>query len=54
MQYENAYNFLLPKLEHELPSWVTYHSASHTRSVLNSAIHLAKEEKVEGILMFIV
>ena len=48
MQYENAYNFLLPKLQHELPSWVTYHTAAHTRSVLNSAITLAKAELVEG------
>ncbi len=48
MQYENACNFLMGKLESELPQWVTYHDAAHTRSVLNSAIALANAEKVTG------
>lgn len=47
MQYEQAYLFLIGKLEKELPSWLTYHNASHTKSVIAAAEHLAKAEQVE-------
>lgn len=46
MQYEKAYSFLLPKLEKELPSWLTYHNAAHTKAVIKAAEHLARTEQV--------
>ena len=46
MQYEQAYSFLINKLEKELPSWLTYHNAEHTKSVIASAEYLAKEEGI--------
>ena len=48
MQYEQAYSFLINKLEKELPSWLTYHNAEHTKSVIASAEYLAKEEGIAG------
>ncbi len=46
MQYEQAYLFLIEKLEKELPAWLTYHNAAHTKSVIAAAEHLAKAEKI--------
>ncbi len=46
MQYEKAYSFLIDKLNKELPSWLTYHNAEHTNSVIESATHLATKENV--------
>lgn len=48
MQYEQAYSFLITKLEKELPSWVTYHNAGHTKSVIASAEYLANAENITG------
>lgn len=48
MQYEQAYSFLINKLEKELPSWLTYHNAEHTRNVIASAEYLAKAENITG------
>lgn len=48
MQYEKAYTFLMPKLEKELPSWLTYHNAQHTKNVIEAAEHLAVTENVSG------
>jgi len=48
MQYEKAYSFLINKLEKELPSWLTYHNAEHTKNVIASAEYLAKEERIAG------
>ena len=48
MQYEQAYSFLINKLEKELPSWLTYHNAGHTKYVIASAEYLAKEEGIDG------
>jgi uncharacterized membrane-anchored protein YitT (DUF2179 family)/predicted metal-dependent HD superfamily phosphohydrolase len=46
MQYEKVYFFLINKLENELPVWLTYHNAGHTKSVIAGAEHLAKTENV--------
>jgi len=46
MQYDKAYSFLIPKLEKELPSWVTYHNADHTKNVITSAEYLATKEGI--------
>ena len=48
MQYDRAYSFLMTKLEEELPSWLTYHTADHTRSVISSSEHLAALENIRG------
>jgi uncharacterized membrane-anchored protein YitT (DUF2179 family) len=46
MQYEKAYSFIINKLEKELPAWLTYHNADHTKSVIAAAEHLATAEAV--------
>jgi uncharacterized protein len=46
MDYENAKNHILQKLEKELDNRLTYHSVSHTLDVLESAVRLAEMEKV--------
>jgi uncharacterized membrane-anchored protein YitT (DUF2179 family)/predicted metal-dependent HD superfamily phosphohydrolase len=48
MKYDQAYTFLMNKLEVELPSWLTYHKADHTRSVISAAEHLAALENIRG------
>lgn len=48
MQYEKAYLFLIGKLEKDLPSWLTYHNAGHTKSVVEAAVHLAAADNVSG------
>ncbi|HQV55681.1 MAG TPA: YitT family protein, partial [Chitinophagaceae bacterium] len=48
MQYEKAYMFLMPKLEKDLPSWLTYHNAQHTKNVIEAAEHLAVTENISG------
>lgn len=48
MQYEQAYSFLINKLEKELPSWLTYHNAEHTKNVIASAEYLAHAEGITG------
>jgi len=48
MQYEKVYAFLVEKLETALPAYLTYHDASHTRSVIESVEHLAHSEGIKG------
>lgn len=48
MQYQQVYDFLMPKLETELPAIYTYHNAAHTRSVIAAATHLATAEGITG------
>ena len=48
MQYEKVYAILIEKLETGLPAYLTYHDAGHTRSVIESAEHLALSEGVTG------
>ena len=48
MQYEQVYFFLISKLEKELPAWLTYHNAEHTKNVIAGAEHLAKTENIIG------
>jgi uncharacterized membrane-anchored protein YitT (DUF2179 family)/predicted metal-dependent HD superfamily phosphohydrolase len=45
-QYENAYHFLIKKLGQELSEKLYYHNLQHTISVVESTLHLTKEEKV--------
>ncbi len=48
MQYEEVKQFLLPKLEKGLPSYITYHTAAHTQHVIESAEKLAAVENITG------
>ena len=48
MQYEQAHSFLINKLEKELPSWLTYHNAGHTKGVIAAAESLAKTEHLSA------
>ncbi|HUR67314.1 MAG TPA: YitT family protein [Chitinophagaceae bacterium] len=48
MQYQQAYDFLMPKLENELPPGLAYHNATHTRSVIAAAEYLAAKENITG------
>jgi uncharacterized membrane-anchored protein YitT (DUF2179 family)/predicted metal-dependent HD superfamily phosphohydrolase len=47
MQFESVHSFLLEKLETELPREITYHTARHTRSVIQVAQLLAEKENVD-------
>ena len=44
MQYEKAHQYLMPKLETELPKGILYHNAAHTKHVIESAMLLGKQE----------
>lgn len=48
MQYQQVYDFLMPKLENELPAYYYYHNAGHTKSVIAAAEHLGQGEGVKG------
>ena len=48
MQFDSAYAFLMKKLETELPPFLHYHNAEHTKEVLAAAERLAQEENVTG------
>ncbi|MEO6683994.1 MAG: YitT family protein [Ginsengibacter sp.] len=48
MQYENVYSFIFDKLHNELPDYLYYHNASHTKDVINACIELAGRENVNG------
>jgi uncharacterized membrane-anchored protein YitT (DUF2179 family) len=46
MQYQQVYDFLMPKLENELPVHLTYHNAAHTQSVIAAAEYIGAKEKI--------
>lgn len=48
MQYEQAYGFLIAKLEQELPVHLSYHNARHTKDVVEVVSHLCEAEKLKG------
>lgn len=48
MRYEHAYRFLMPKLEQELPLYLTYHTVQHTKDVLKVADHLCDAENINA------
>jgi uncharacterized membrane-anchored protein YitT (DUF2179 family)/predicted metal-dependent HD superfamily phosphohydrolase len=48
MDFESAYSFLIEKLEKELPSYLHYHNAEHTKDVLSAAESLAVSENISG------
>jgi uncharacterized membrane-anchored protein YitT (DUF2179 family)/predicted metal-dependent HD superfamily phosphohydrolase len=46
MKFQQVYEFIIPKLEHELPAHVTFHNSEHINSVISSVEHLAKSEGI--------
>jgi uncharacterized membrane-anchored protein YitT (DUF2179 family)/predicted metal-dependent HD superfamily phosphohydrolase len=48
MQFEPVQSFLIHKLENELSPGITYHTAAHTRSVIQAAQKLAARENIDG------
>lgn len=48
MQYQKVFDHLMPRLENELPAWLTYHNAAHTKYVVEHVELLAAAEQVKG------
>lgn len=48
MRAEKAGQFIIQKLEQELPSHFTYHNAAHTRDVHNAAKRIAEGEGISA------
>ena len=48
MQYKKAREYILNRMQHELPATSYYHSVEHTKDVLQAATELAGEEDVHG------
>lgn len=46
MQYAEVYDFLIQKLERDLPAYLTYHNVEHTRNVIAAAEYLGKQEQI--------
>ncbi|MEJ7625242.1 MAG: YitT family protein [Ferruginibacter sp.] len=49
MQFEKAYAYLLPQLQKDLPSYLTYHNADHTIQVIETTSRLAIAEGVNDV-----
>ncbi len=48
MKYDEAYTFLISKLEHGLPSFISYHDVQHTKNVIAATEYLASQEGISG------
>jgi uncharacterized membrane-anchored protein YitT (DUF2179 family)/predicted metal-dependent HD superfamily phosphohydrolase len=48
MRLEAAESFIINKLEHELPAYLTYHNIDHTKNVLKRALELAETESISA------
>jgi len=48
MNYQQVYDFLIQKLEKELPGYYYYHNAEHTKNVIAAAEHFAVKEGITG------
>lgn len=46
--YDQIYDVYIPKLEKEMPSHFSYHTADHTKYVIDMAIFIAKKENIEN------
>jgi uncharacterized membrane-anchored protein YitT (DUF2179 family)/predicted metal-dependent HD superfamily phosphohydrolase len=46
MKFRQVYDFLMPRLENELPLQLVYHNAGHTRNVIAAAEELAAKENI--------
>ncbi len=48
MELAKAEQFILDKLQNQLPEYLYYHTVYHTQDVLSAAVHIATNEDVEG------
>jgi len=48
MELAKAEQFILDKLQKELPGYLYYHSFSHTQDVLTAALRIASDEGING------
>ena len=48
MQFDSAYSFLMRKLQEDLPPFLHYHNAEHTKDVIAGAEQIAVEENISG------
>lgn len=48
MRFQEAYHFIINKLESGLPSYITYHTADHTKNVIKAAEELAIAENISA------
>ncbi|MFX5730408.1 HD domain-containing protein, partial [Acinetobacter baumannii] len=48
MQYQEAYQFMINKLESGLPPYLSYHNIDHTKSVIEPSELLAAREGIYG------
>lgn len=48
MQYQQAYDFVLKKLETGLPSYLSYHNTQHTKNVIAATEYIAQKEDISG------
>lgn len=48
MKYDQAYAFLIDRLELGLPHFASYHDVSHTKGVIDAATFIATSENVAG------
>lgn len=48
MQFEQAGDFILNKLENEIPAHLCYHNIDHTRDVVDAAETLGRAENIPG------
>lgn len=46
--FDLIYHKVISQLESELPEWLKYHNAGHTKYVMEQAESIAKNEKVNG------
>lgn len=54
MQYEEVYDFVIKKLESDLPAYLTYHNAQHTINVIKAAEYLGSKEGISDKEMLLV
>lgn len=48
MQYQEAYQFMINKLESGLPPYLSYHNIDHTKSVIEASEIIATREGIHG------
>lgn len=48
MDFEELKNLILSRLEKELPSYLTYHTAAHTKSVIATTQEIARAENISA------
>lgn len=53
-RFEILFENLMDRFKNNLPNYLTYHNAAHTRYVLDKATLIAQAEKIEGEQLYLV